>query len=90
MKTDYIYLKDRYGTTHIVPDKTLAKLFVRSMKVDKIYLKGLYGSTHIVPNKTLTKVFEVIDGNLLIILLRIIRIKPYCPLIAMCWTCRKI
>ena len=63
MKTDYIYLKGRYGTTHIVPNKTLAKVFGRSMKIDKIYVKGLYGSTHIVPNKTLAKVFEVIDGK---------------------------
>ena len=90
MKTDYIYLKGRYGTTHIVPNKTLAKVFGRSMKIDKIYVKGLYGSTHIVPNKTLAKVFEVIDGNLYVILLKIIRIKPYCPLITICWTCWKI
>ena len=91
MKTDKIYLKGRYGTTHIVPDKTLAKVFdVVSMKIDKVYLVGLYGSTHIVPNKTLAKVFEIIDGNLYVILLEIIRIKPYSPLIKMCWTCGKI
>ena len=51
MKTDKVYLKGRYGTNHIVPDKTLAKVFVHSMKIDKTYLKGLYGFTHIVSNK---------------------------------------
>ena len=90
MKTDKVYLKGRYGTNHIVPDKTLAKVFVHSMKIDKTYLKGLYGFTHIVSNKTFAKVFEIIDGNLYVILLRIIRIQPYCPLITMRWTCRKI
>ena len=43
------------------------------MKIDEIYLKGWYGSTHIVPDKTLAKVFEAIDGNLYIILVRIIK-----------------
>ena len=90
MKTDKIYLKGRYGTNHIVPDKTLAKVFLCSVKIDNIYLKGLYGSTHIVPNQFLAKVFEIIDGNLYVILLRIIRIKLYCRLIRMRWTCPKI
>ena len=44
-----------------------------SMKIDKICLKWWYGSTHIVPDKTLAKVFEAIDGNLYIILVRIIK-----------------
>ena len=35
---------------------------------------------YIVPGKTLAKVFEAIDGNLYMILVRIIRVKPYCPL----------
>ena len=43
------------------------------MKIDKVYLRRQYGSTHIVPGKTLAKVFEAIDGNLCIILVRIIR-----------------
>ena len=46
------------------------------MKIDEIYLKGWYGSTHIVPDKTLAKVFEAIDGNLYIILVRIIKGQP--------------
>ena len=50
MKIDKIYLKGPYGATHIVPDKTLAKVFVLSMKIDKICRKGLYVSTHIVPD----------------------------------------
>ena len=54
-----------------------------SMKIDKIYLRGQYGATHIVPDKTLAKVFEAIDGNLYIILVRTIRVKPYYPLIRM-------
>ena len=54
-----------------------------SMKIDKIYLRGQYGATHIVPDKTLAKVFEAIDGNLYIILVRTIRVKPYCPLTRM-------
>ena len=90
MKTDKIYLKGQYGSTHILPDKTLAKVFVLSMKIDKIYLKGLYRSTHIVSNKTLAKVSEVNDGNLHIVLVRIIRVKPYCHVITVCWTCWKI
>ena len=51
----------------------MQELHVLSMKTDKIYLKGRYGSTHIVPDKTLAKVFEAIDGNLYIILVRIIK-----------------
>ena len=47
------------------------------MKIDKVYLRRQYGSTHIVPGKTLAKVFEAIDGNLCIILARIIRVKPW-------------
>ena len=48
------------------------------MKIDKIYLRGQYWSTHIVLDKALAKVIEVIDGNLYIIFLRTIRVKPYC------------
>ena len=52
----------------------MQELHVLSMKIEKIYLKGQwYGSTHIVPDKTLAKVFEAIDGNLYIILVRIIK-----------------
>ena len=46
------------------------------MKIDKIYLREQYGSTHIVPDKTLAKVIEAIVGNLYIIFVRAIRIKP--------------
>ena len=60
------------------------------MKIDKIYRKGQCESTHIVPDKTLAKLFEVIEGNLYVILLRIVRIKLYCPLIGICLTCWKI
>ena len=53
------------------------------MEIDKIYLRGHHGSTHIVPVKTLAKVFEAIDGNLYVILVNTIRVKPCCPLIRM-------
>ena len=36
MKIYKIYLKGQYGSTHIVPDKNLAKIFVRSVKIDEI------------------------------------------------------
>ena len=62
----------------------MQETYVISMKIDKIYLKGQYGSAHIVPDKIVAKVLEVIDGNLYIMLLRIIRVKPYCHLIRMC------
>ena len=81
--------KRQFGSNHIVPDTvflrafTIQESYVRSIKIDKIYLRGKYGSTHIFPGKTLAKVFEAIDGNLYIILVRTIRVKPYYPLIRM-------
>ena len=81
--------KRQFGPNHIVPDTVFLRAFksqepyVFSMKIDTTYLRGQYGSTHIVPDKTLAKVIEAIDGNLYIIFVRTIRVKPYCPLIRM-------
>ena len=74
--------KRQFGSNHIVPDTVFLRAFTTQesyvcyMKIDKVYLRRKYGSTHIVPGKTLAKVFEAIDGNLCIILVRIIRVKP--------------
>ena len=81
--------KRQFGSYHIVPDAiflrafTTQELYVSSMEIDKIYLKGQYGLTHFVLGKTLAKVFEAIDGKMYIILVKTIRVKPYCPLIRM-------
>ena len=81
--------KRQFGSNHIVPDTvflralTTQESYICSMKIDKIYLRGQYGSTYIVPGKTLAKVFETVDADLYIILVRTIRVKPYCPLIRM-------
>ena len=89
IKRKYASTKRHFGSNHIVPDTVFLRAFttqesyVCSMKIDKIYLRGQYGSTHIVPGKTLAKLFEAIDGNLYIILVRTIRVKPYYPLIRM-------
>ena len=81
--------KRQFGSNHIVPGTVFLRAFktqesyVFSMKIDKIYLRGQYGSTHIVPDKILVKVIEAIDGNLYIIFVRTIKVKPYSALIRM-------
>ena len=71
--------KRQFGSNHIVPDTVFLRAFktqesyVFSMKIDKSYLRGQY--------KSLAKVIEATDGNLYIIFVRTIRVKPYCPLI---------
>ena len=81
--------KRQFGSNHIVPDKVFLRTsetqesYVFSMKIDKTYLRGQYKPTHTVPDKTLAKVIEATDGNLHIIFVRTIRVKPYCPLIRM-------
>ena len=81
--------KRQFGSSHIDPDAVFLRAFktqesyVFSMKIDKIYLRGQHGSTHIVPDKILVKVIEAIDGNLYIIFVRTIKVKPYSALIRM-------
>ena len=71
--------KRPFWLNNIVPDAVfliafkMQESYICSMKIYKIY----HNMGH--PDKTLAEVFEANDGNLYIILVRTIRVNPYCP-----------